>query len=279
LDPGYEPGLRSTIGRYLGRDARNRTHAVEFTFLGLTHWQFGESLTAATPGSIFQEIDPLTAVPVYDQSDVQAFDQTSDFNSYEFNYRIERRLGRDRMVYSRDSHWVREATPTLLCSAYAGVRVVLVNERIDWTASNQLGDGSYVVVTHNNMVGPQVGGELFYERAYWRAGVRTNGGALVNWASQSSTVRILNPDGEPLDPNRDEFTKDHTLSFAGGVSFIGEYRFKPTFGLRVSYDLMWVTDLALAQNQITFFPSTPTEISGSHTLFFQGATLGFEWYR
>src|SRR5262249_13832741 len=33
---GYEPGLRSTLGRLLGRDDRNRDHAIEFTFLGLT---------------------------------------------------------------------------------------------------------------------------------------------------------------------------------------------------------------------------------------------------
>jgi hypothetical protein len=49
--------------------------------------------------------------------------------------------------------------------------------------------------------------------------------------------------------------------------------------LRVSYDLLWVTNLALAQNQITFLPSTPPEISPSHALFMQGVTLGFEWFR
>src|SRR5262249_10194535 len=35
---GFQPGWRGTIGRYLGRDDRNRDHSVEFTFLGLTHW-------------------------------------------------------------------------------------------------------------------------------------------------------------------------------------------------------------------------------------------------
>jgi hypothetical protein len=157
--------------------------------------------------------------------------------------------------------------------------VVIVNERIAWFAESDLGTGSYIVVTHNNMVGPQIGAEVFYERAYWRAGIRAKSGALVNWASQSSTVRILQTNGDPLVPNRDEFAKEHTLAFAGGLSFIGEYRFRPSFGLRVSYELMWVTDLALAQNQITFFPSTPAEISLSHSLFFQGVTLGFEWFR
>lgn len=272
LDLGYEPGLRSTLGRYLGRDARNRNHSVEFTFLGLAHWQFGQSITAETAGTLTQVIDPLAVVPVFDDSDFQGFTQSSDFNSYEVNYRIERRLGRDRMVYTRDSCWVREATPALLCSAFAGIRVAIVNERINWTASNVLGNGSYVVVTHNNMVGPQVGADLFYERAYWRAGMRTQMGGLVNWASQSTTVRILTD-------SRDEFVKDHTLAFVGGFSFIGEYRFRPSFGLRVSYDLLWATDLALAQNQINFFPSTPPEISASHSLFFQGVSLGLEWFR
>lgn len=278
-DLGYQPGLRSTLGRYLGRDARNREHSVEFTFLGLTHWQFAQSITAETPGAIFQSVDPLASVPVFDGSNTQAFDETADLNSYEVNYRIDRRLGRDRLVYTRDSSWVREATPSLLCSIYSGVRVVIVNERLDWTASNALGDGSYVVVTHNNLVGPQIGADMFYERAYWRMGIRANAGGLVNWASQSSTVRILQDDGEPLAPNRDEFAKNHTMGFSGGVTFIGEWRFRPGFGLRASYDLFWVTDLALAANQLTFFPSAPTELSLSHSLFFQGFTLGFEWFR
>jgi hypothetical protein len=42
---------------------------------------------------------------------------------------------------------------------------------------------------------------------------------------------------------------------------------------------MWVTDLALAQNQLTFVDSSPPEISDSHALFFQGVTFGFEWFR
>jgi hypothetical protein len=279
LDLGFEPGLRSTLGRYLGRDAHNRDHSLEFTFLGLTHWQYAKSITAEVPGTIFQLVDPLADVPVFEESDTQAFDQVSDFNSYEFNYRIDRRLGRDRLIYTRDSCWVRQATPALLCSAYAGIRVAIINERIDWTASNTFGNGRYVVVTHNNMVGPQVGADLMYEHTYWRAGIRASAGALVNWASQSSTVRILDTNDDPLVPNRDEFDKDHTLSFVGGLNFIGQYRFRPSFGLRVSYDLLWASDLALAQNQITFFPSNPAEISDSHALFFQGVSLGFEWFR
>lgn len=281
-DMGFAPGLQTTLGRYLGRDVENRDHSVEFTFLGLTHWQLAESVTAQTPGAIFLLLDQQADVPIYQGSDFQSYNLTSDFNSYELNYRVDWRLGRDKITYSRDNNWIREAEANWLCSLLAGIRTVIVNEHVDWFAQDSglvSGTGSYFVTTHNNLVGPQVGAELFYDRAYWRLGVRTKAGGLVNWASQSSTVRILDDNGDPLTPNRDEYAKSHSMAFVGGVGFLGEYRFKPNFGFRATYDLLWVTDLALAQNQLTFFPSSPAEISDSHSLFYQGFSLGFTWYR
>jgi hypothetical protein len=276
---GYQPGIDFTLGRYLGRDVRNRDHSVEFTFMGLNHWQAAKSITAQDPGGIFLFLDAFAEVPVFEGSNFQSIDQTSDFNSYEINYRIDRRLGRDRMVYSRDNKWVREATSNWTCSVLTGIRTVIVNERMYWFADNTQGTGNYTVNTHNNMVGPQVAGELFYDNAYWRLGVRGKTGALVNFASQSSTVRILDDNGNPLSPNRDESVDGHSMSFVGGLSFIGEYRFRPNFGIKSSFDLLWLTDLALAQNQLTFFPSSPPQLSDSHSLFLNGFTFGFEWYR
>ncbi len=278
-DMGYQPGLNITLGRYLGRDSQNRDHSVEFTFLGLNHWQFSKSITAVQSGSILLSLDSAANPPVFEGSDFQSLNQTSDFNSYEFNYRVDRRLSRDRMVYSRDSTWTREATPGWVCSFISGIRTVIVNDRLYWFAQNSLGTGNYTVMAHNNLVGPQVGGEFFYDRAYWRLGIRGKAGALVNFASQSSTVQILDGNGDPLSPNRNEYAKDHSMSFVGGVTFLGEYRFRPNLGLKASFDMLWVTDLALAQNQLTFFPSTPTQISASHQLFFNGFSLGLEWSR
>lgn len=278
-DMGFEPGVLLTFGRYLGRDIRNRDHSTEFTFMGLNHWQMTDQITAQDPGSIFLQIDPNAVVPVFRQSDFQSFNLVSDFNSYELNYRIDWRLGRDKITYSRDNKWIREAEANWLCSLLAGVRTVVVNEHLDWFAENSLGTGSYQVQTHNNLVGPQVGAEFFYDRAYWRLGVKTKAGGLVNWASQSSTVRILDDEGDPLAPNRDESAKTNSMSFVGGVGLLGEYRFRPNFGLRASYDILFVTDLALAQNQLSFFNNTPDGISDSHTLYYQGFTFGLTWYR
>lgn len=281
IDLGWEPGWRATLGRHIGRDLKNRDHSIEFTFLGLTHWHFGGGLQSLAGNNIFTNIDPTLSVPAFNRSIEQTFDYNSDFNSFELNYRIDNRLARDQMVYTRDSTWVRRATPGLLCSVYAGVRGVGINEQLRWLANSDVpvSTGSYFVVTHNTMVGPQAALDLFFERADWRAGVRTKGAAVVNWASQSSTVRILDANGDPLEPNRDEYAKVHEASFVGELNFIGEYHLRPYFALRFSYDLLWATNLALAQNQLTFNPGLPAEIANSNTLFFQGISFGAEIVR
>ena len=70
--------------------------------------------------AMFTPIDPSAQVPVFNGSALQTFNETSDFNSYEFNYRINRRLDRDKLIYTRDSTWVRSAQPNLLPSVYGG---------------------------------------------------------------------------------------------------------------------------------------------------------------
>jgi hypothetical protein len=279
---GFDPGLRSTFGRYLGRDARNRDHALEFTYLGLTHWGAAGGLTSLQPDALFSNIDPSFHVAAFNGSNKQTFAQTSDFNSYELNYRIDRRLSRDRMVYTRDSTWVRECTPTTLPSLFAGIRAVSINERLAWFAQSGglvPANGAYHVATHNDLVGVQAGMDWFYERSDWRVGIRTKGGSLVNWTTQSSQVQILDSNGTPLQPNRDEHAREHIAAFVGELNFIGQYQIRPKFGLRFSYDLMWVTNLTLAQNQLTFNPNTTPEISASNSLFFQGLSVGCELLR
>ena len=112
IDPGFRPGVRSTVGRYLGRDAKNRDHSVEFTFLGFSNWRASDGITAVSPGGIFSNVDPSNATPVFTGSNSQTFAEASLFDSYELNYRIDRRPKRDQMIYTRDSTWIRQATPS-----------------------------------------------------------------------------------------------------------------------------------------------------------------------
>src|SRR5690606_14585492 len=65
LNMGYQPGMLATFGRYIGRDSNNRDHSAEFTFTGLTHWNFSKSITARQPGFILLELDSQANPPVF----------------------------------------------------------------------------------------------------------------------------------------------------------------------------------------------------------------------
>ena len=280
-DNGFQPGMRSTIGKFLGRDDRNRDHAVEFTFLGLTHWRSSGGLAAVNPGGIFTLLDFANNVPAFSGSNTQSFQETSSFDSFELNYRVSRRLSHDQMVYTRDSTWVRQCTPTALPSVFAGVRVVTINEKFNYFAQaiGPLINGSYRVSTHNRLVGPQIGTDWFYERSEWRAGIRGKAGAFVNWANQATQVQISDANGAAVQSmqNRTQYAGTDIMSFVAEINLIGLYQFTPCFALRTSYDLMWVTDLALAQNQVSFTVTNPAFVSAQHSLFYQGLSLGFEY--
>ncbi len=281
LSFGFRPGLRSVIGRSLGRDDRNRNHAVEFTYLGLGQWKTAGSMTAFVPGGIFVDktIDPSLTVPVFNSADSQSFQATSNFNSFELNYRVERRLARDQLVYTRDSTWVRRDSPSMLPALILGVRYVRIYEKLNYLSSSTIGNGSYDVQTSNNLVGPQAGFEWAYEGDTWHAGARGKVGGFVNWDSASTQVNILDLALNPLVPARNQMVNSSILAFVGEINAFGSYRIRPNFSLRASYDLMFVSNLALAQNQVTFKPSTPPEIADHHMLLFQGVSFGFEYNR
>ncbi len=279
ITPGFRPGIRSTVGRYIGRDARNRDHSVEFTFLGFSNWRASEGLNAVTAGGIFSNIDPSPSTPVFNAANSQSFAEASLFDSYELNYVIDRRPLRDQMVYTRDSTWVRRATPSRMPAIFAGIRVVTINERLNYISSANIGNGTYNVFTHNTLVGPQAGFDWYFDHNNWRLGTRLKGGALVNFADQATSVQILGLNGAPLVANRDQKASDSALAFVGEVNFVAAYRLRPNFSIRASYDLLWATSLALAQNQVTFTPSPIATIADHHSLFYQGGSIGFELSR
>ena len=99
---GFAPGARFTLGLNLGTDPMNRLSSVNFTFMGLNNWSDQKSLTSLSPNALYTNFDPLfSTVPGFTQADFMQYTYTSHFNSYELNFRVARRLSRDRMVLTR----------------------------------------------------------------------------------------------------------------------------------------------------------------------------------
>ena len=206
----------------------------------------------------------------------------SHFNSYELNFRLTRRLARDRMVLSRQGKWVRELAPNLVPTMFGGMRLLTLNESFNWNSQGTdptTTFGQYNVRTHNALTGFQFGAAMNYQQSDWRAGVTVRGGPCVNFADQFTTVNAIGPNqaGGSSTINRNESATNTGLAFIGEVNLNAAYYFKPNIAVRTSLEIMYLTDLALADKEITFVQLNPVKMSASHEAQFVGFTLGFEW--
>lgn len=291
---GFSPGLRLTAGRFLCRDGKNRDHNLEATYLGGHEWfdQKGITVDPDLQNLLFSNFDTFAAG--FNRSVSQRYEYSTDFDSLEVNWRVTKRLGRDRMELRRNGCWVRKCAPGPLTSFIAGVRAVEIDEQFNYFAQGvdpATRNGTYRIQTENEMLGVQLGTECFFQNCRWRAGVRAKGGPYIDWAKQRSQVTAndvflddMNNDGDTNDPGEtnvvnisrnEEADSDH-LAFLGEVNLMGAYHLRPNLALRVQYDLMWVNQIALGPEQINFAVRNPPDIITGGALFFQGASLGIE---
>lgn len=136
---------------------------------------------------------------------------------------------------------------------------------------------AYRVATSSNIFGGQLGvrGRRTWDRfsleGWLKAGL---GGA---WLAQSAS-----PITSPLSgayqwrPGRE--ASDTGLGFLSSMHGAVAYRFSETWGLRLGYDLAWLSGVALAPNQWDFTDTTQsgTGVAGAGGLFLHGASLGLE---
>ena len=273
---GFAPGLRLTAGRFLCRDGKNRDHKLEATFLGGHSWldQRGVSIfNSQTQGLLFSNFD-FNAFG-FNQSTSQRYEYRSDFNSFELNWRVSKRMGRDRMELRRNGCWVRKCSPGPLSSFIAGIRTVGIDEEFNYFAQGAnatTNNGAYRIQTQNDMLGLQLGAETFWQHCRWRAGARGKVGPYINWAEQDSQVEaVLNANRV----SRDETANSNHLAFFGEVNLFGAYQLRHNLALVAQYDLMWANQIALAPEQVTFVRNPPGIVNGG-SLFYQGMNLGLE---
>jgi hypothetical protein len=325
----FEPGLGLTIGRFLGRDYFNRDASVEFGFLGLFDWQTDLLLASADENQLFTALNlngpggsklqnltnvPLgtTLIPGFDAVDVQEFEYSSDFNSFEFNVRLSHRPGRDRMVAMPDGTWSRQLASGGIPSFFAGLRYVRIEERLLWLSEEihggTNGKGSYDIQTHNALVGFQFGGNYKWVTKNWSAGAAGKVGAYVNFADSKRVVhgeggalipgtnvspigqdyqyatnlpgiQFTPPGGSPQSQASWDFTSRERASVISPfleTELFSQYNVNPNLSLRFAWNMFWINGLAMAPNQITF-EAAEARINMGGNVFFTGLALSGEW--
>jgi len=302
-------GYAATIGRYLGRDTENRDQFVEFTYWGLNTWTesrtingtnlqydyVDESQVAHTvlAGSLFSPFDDgfgaFARVGGFNRAERHYLWYQAEMNNYEVNLWLRPRSRGDRLVLHPNGRWRRECLPGEYLSYLFGLRVLSVHEMIRFHGSGTVSDngvpsgvwGNYDVLTHNELLGLQIGADYIYRRCKWRWGFQAKAGPYVNFSDQVTTV-ATSADGDPIATIPLDFRRTarrNSISLVGEVGVVGSYKLRPNFAVSAAYDLIWVTGLVRAPEQFTFQTNPPSQINRNGLVFSQGLTLELEWTR
>ncbi|MBL9124065.1 MAG: hypothetical protein JNG90_10570 [Planctomycetaceae bacterium] len=303
FDFGFQPGLRATLGRHLGRDLLGRDHTLEFTYFGLQQWQaqhemIGDRDQTFLPNSAGQLVPVIvgrlnspfsTLVEGFNRADVHHIENSSTFNNFEVNYRIRRRLLAKRLVGWPDGRWTEELAPGRTPSMLIGLRYLSVNDQFWWNARGAVQDldsgittptsGDYYSRTSNDLVGAQIGADFQYRIGRASFAFRGKTGLYGNVTNAYAELHTAGQNFAPFETPQYEYQlRGLRLGFVGEFGGVFTWDFKPNWSFVCAYDLMWVQGLALAPEQLKFgIPiNSPPQLNDAGYLFFQGLTVGTE---
>jgi hypothetical protein len=243
FDFGWVGGPDVSVERRLG-DGPN---SVEVRYFGALDWNATYDYGAT--GDI--RIGPIDIPLAFD---VNANYQ-SKLNSTEINFR---HMRSDRVT------WL------------TGFRIIELNEQLDYNVDFLVPNLSGVSWNSSNrLYGGQVGADV----ALWRLSgpLSVNGlfkaGIYGNDAENDFTYRILNT------PIVEGGASDNPVSFVGEIGVTTAYQVTRHFALRGGYQLLWISDVALASDQANAMIDSlnVNAMNSSGDVFYHGALVGGEF--
>ena len=263
----YEPGLRLTLGRWI-----DACTSIEAEYLGLHDWEG----TASTPFSADGDIDPFWG------NDLEDIDTRNFQDAFLHEIRYESSL------HSFEVNSRRWNGPD--SSRFVGLRYVQVDEQFELLSfdSDPSGIidpndfGSYQVDTMNHLIGVHVGAMRQTGGDRFKVGLRGKAGLFLNFVSQESHLLDFNAANVP--PARTDLrTRESDVALATLIELgaYGLYRVSDRCWLRAGYDLLFVSGLALASEQLDIpqWTNSRTTLSDNGSVIYHGPSAGlmFNW--
>lgn len=166
---------------------------------------------------------------------------------------------------------------------FAGFRYLNFHERMNiyGERDQQVGGGGvmtesgvYNIRTTNNLYGAQLGARVRRWGNRWGWEGTGKAGLFVNDAQQEQY--IVDYDNFALRPLTSSST-DH-MGFFGELNLTAIYRLNEVWNLRAGYNLMWLSGVALAPNQLDFSaaPDAGNRIASNGSVFLHGVSAGIE---
>ncbi len=243
----------------------------------------------------------------FNRSDMMSTNYVTSYNEFELNYRFAGHNQPDQLVLNPNGRWYRECQAGYYYSYFFGMKGMVIDEHYNFLSSgsqfaavNDGGgnfspgallfthQGTYDVHSYNTLLGLQSGGKLEYRFCRWCLDCHGDAGMFFNIASQTS--RITTNFGGPTPPTlSDGSTAQNTdtsfsansnvAAFGGEFGVSGSYKFLPNLTGRLSYDLVFVGDVARAPEQMVFtsVPETVHNlIDTKGSVFYDGFSFGME---
>lgn len=283
------PGARVTIGKSLGRDYLDRDRFLEFVYYGGMAYDDTNGYNARPDA--FRVITPLgSLVPGFNGASTYNTRMNSDFNSWEWDYKLRRRLGRDQLVMSPGGNWTRHAERGWLPALIIGPRLTTVNEDFQLTTSrngvpSSQFSGEYTINSSNWLLGCNIGGELISQNEFYYWGLRGRAAPALTFASTNQTAYGVNTTGTPTPippipnpPTSVVFEKQATKTtggFVGDLTLLAGWQVTPNFALQAGYDFLWVAGMATATRQFDLDQRSTRPINVGGQTFYNGFSFGF----
>jgi hypothetical protein len=275
------PGARATIGKSLGRDYLDRDRSIEFVYYGgMTYSDVAGWNGVNGDNSLFTPLNVLA--PGFNAAGTYLSSFNSDFNSYEWNYKLRRRLGRDKVVMSPDGRWSKHAERGWLPAIIIGPRLVNSNEDYllessrPGVSTDQFG-GRYLIHTSNWLLGLNLGGELVSQNEFYYWGLRGRAAPSLTFADATQYAVGVNTTG--TGPGGTISLSDAETrtapGFVGDLTLFAGWNITPNFAFQVGYDFLWVAGMATATRQFNLDNRDNYAIDTGGQTFYNGLSFGF----
>ena len=257
LDPyEYELGGRITYGT-----RKDDLNGSEISFVGPFEWEEAQTRQDAGGGlnSLFSTTPEGGVAP----------GNLSAFNNARYHFQaIDSSL--NNLEYNKVWHgWD-------VMKFVLGMRYTRVQDKYSFISRNNVGEvGTLFQETTNNLIGPQVGGELFYDVGErFSYSLRGKLGLMANLYDGQAR---LNNNGF-LISNSDNDNVDFSGLFEFGAT--AHYQLGPSFRLRAGYEAWVLTEMATVRDNVDFqiTRSIGRNTQNDDDIVFHGASVGLELF-
>jgi len=272
-------GARLLLGRALGRDYLDRDQYLEFLWYGGFQWEDDDGWNTLPDGQFITPLNPFA--PGFNGGTRYTTQSNTDFNSFEFNYRLRRRLGRDKLVLSPNGDWTKHAERGWLPGLIVGARVAHINDIFAMQSSipsvpTETFGGSYRIAASSVLLGLNLGAELISQNEFYYWGLRGRAAPCVSFAEQSQTASGTAPDqqGDQVNFRLDDQGSQNFAGFLGDLTLMAGWNITPNLAVQAGWDFLWAAGIATAPRQFDLDNSELNYIDAGGQMFFMGASLG-----